>query len=93
MAEEHGVFGPALLGAELFSRASILCCHQLLGRGVAVDAGVTVFPPVFRQLVPKEELTAWVEGEERLYVTIHSYRFRTQVCCLNVARVQTLEII
>lgn len=69
MAEEHGVFGPALVGAELLGRASILSCHQLLGHRVAVDAGVTVFPPVFSQFVSKEELTAWKEGKKKLYVT------------------------
>lgn len=47
VAEEHGVFRPALLRAELLCWASILCCHQLLWDRVAVDAGVTVFPPVF----------------------------------------------
>lgn len=65
VAEEHGVFGPAVLRTELLSRASILCCHQLLGHTVTVDAGVTVFPPGFSQVVSKEELTAWEEEEER----------------------------
>lgn len=58
MAEEHGVSEPALLRAELLNRASILSCHQLLGHTVAVDAGVTVFPPAFSQVMSKEELTA-----------------------------------
>lgn len=64
MAEEHGVFGPALLRAELLGRASVLSRHQLLGHRVAVDAGVTVFPPVFSQVMSEEEFTAWEEGEE-----------------------------
>ena len=58
VAEEHGVFGPALLRAEVLRRASVLSRHQLLGHAVAVDAGVTVFPPVFSQVVSVEELTA-----------------------------------
>lgn len=75
MAEEYGVFGPAVIRAELLSRASILCRHQLLGHRVAVDAGVTVFPPVFSQVVSKEELTAWEKGKERLHVTMHDFCF------------------
>lgn len=70
MAEEHGVFGPALLRAELLGRASILSRHQLLGHRVAVDAGVTVFPPVFSQVVTEEEFTAWEEGEECLWIIV-----------------------
>lgn len=62
MAEEHGVFGPALIGAELLRGASVLGRHQLLGHAVAVDAGETVFPPLFRHLVSEEELAAWQEG-------------------------------
>ena len=64
VAEEHGVFGPALLRAELLGRAAVLRRHQLLGHRVAVGAGVTVFPPVFSQVVSIEELTACEEGEE-----------------------------
>lgn len=72
MAEEHGVFGSAVLRTELLNRASVLCCHQLLGHTVAVDAGVTVFPPVFSQVVSKEELTAWEEGGETLRDTMQA---------------------
>lgn len=66
MAEQHGVFGPALFRAELLRGASVLGRHQLLGNAVAVNARVTVFPPVFTQLVFEEELTAWKESEQRL---------------------------
>lgn len=78
MAEEHGVFGPAVIRAELLGRASVLCNHQLLGHGMAVDAGLTVFPPAFSQVVSKEELTAWEEGgEEGLRVTMLHYKCHT----------------
>lgn len=69
MAEEHGVFGPALIRAELLSRASVLCRHQLLGHRVAVGAGVTVFAPAFRQVMSKEELTAWEKRKETCHIT------------------------
>jgi len=59
VAEEHGVFGPAVLGAEVLRGASVLSRHQPLGHAVAVDAGVAVTPPVLRQVVSVEELTAW----------------------------------
>lgn len=69
MAEEHGVFGPALIRAELLSRASVLCRHQLLGHRVAVGAGVAVFAPVFRQVMSKEELTAWERRKGMCHIT------------------------
>lgn len=47
MAEEHGVLGPAVIRAEFLSGASILRRHQPLGRGLAEDTGLTVFPPGF----------------------------------------------
>lgn len=73
MAEEHGVFGPALIRAELLSQASVLGRHQLLGHRVAVGAGLTVFAPAFRQVMSKEELTAWEKREETcLIVRINS---------------------
>lgn len=78
MAEEHGVFGPALLGAELLGRASILSRHQLLGHRVAVDAGVTVFPPVFSQVVSEEEFTAW---EECLWIIVLKPQVWRHSCC------------
>lgn len=74
MAEQHGISGPALVRTELLNRASVLGCHQLLGYRVAVDAGVTVFPPVFSQVVSIEELTAWEEGENRLQITIKTFK-------------------
>lgn len=66
MAEEHGVFGPALIRAELLRGASVLCRHQLLGHRLAVGAGVTVFAPAFCQVVLKEELTAWRRGRRQV---------------------------
>lgn len=58
VAEQHGVFGPAVVGAEFLSGASVLRRHQLLGRGLAEDAGLTVFPPRFRELLLEELLAA-----------------------------------
>lgn len=54
VAEQHGVFGPAVVGAEFLCGASVLSRHQLLGRGLAEDAGLTVFPPLSRQLLLEE---------------------------------------
>jgi len=58
MAEEHGVFGPALLRAELLDGASVLSRQQLLRHAVAVDTGMAVFPPVFTQLVSEQQFAA-----------------------------------
>lgn len=88
MAEEHGVFGPALIGAELLGRASILCSHQLPGHGVAVDAGLAVFPPAFGQVVSKEELAAW--EEERRGCT--SPRYATSVAHFHEAGAGLLTV-
>lgn len=65
MAEQHGVFGPALLGAELLDGSAVLGRHQLLGHTVAVNTGVAVLPPVLTQLVSEEELTSWKTGAKR----------------------------
>lgn len=58
MAEEHGVSGPALLGAELLGRASVLSRHQLLGDGEAEGTGATVLAPHLSQVVSEEQLAA-----------------------------------
>lgn len=59
VAEQHGVFGPAVVGAEFLSGTSVLRRHQLLGRGLAKDARLTVFPPLFGQPLLEELRAAW----------------------------------
>lgn len=47
VAEQHGVLGSAAFRAEFLSGASVLRRHQVLGHGLAEDAGQTVAPPRF----------------------------------------------
>lgn len=78
VAEEHGVFGAALLGAEVLDGAPVLSRHQLLGHAVAVKAGVAVSAPVLTQLMSEEEPAACKQEVMSLATNVYAERWSDQ---------------
>lgn len=63
LSGQQTVSPPAVVGAELFHRASESLCHKRLRDGEAVSTRLTVFTPLFVQALLEKRLTSLAAEE------------------------------